>query len=156
MANEIQIRTCTHDDIPGVLALWAIAAAPHGHPDTAAAVKSRLQRDPELFVVAIDPNSEAIVGSLMGGWDGWRGYMYRMAVLPALRRNGLATRLVDEVERRLAAIGATRIHAHVVTDSPGAPEFWAAKGYIPQPTIADYAKTQGASCAPLPERLSDL
>lgn len=143
MTDEIQLRTCTQQDIPNVLALWERAAATHGYPDTAAAVAVRLQRDPQLFVLAVDPTSEAIVGSLMGGWDGWRGYMYRMAIAPELRRNGLATRLVDEVERRLAAIGATRIHAHVVTDSPGAPEFWAALGYAPQTAIADYAKTLG-------------
>ena len=143
MTDEIQLRTCTQQDIPNVLALWERAAATHGYPDTAAAVAVRLQRDPQLFVLAVDPTSEAIVGSLMGGWDGWRGYMYRMAIAPELRRNGLATRLVDEVERRLAAIGATRIHAHVVTDSPGAPDFWAAMGYAPQTTIADYAKTLG-------------
>ena len=145
MADEIQIRACTGEDIPRVLALWEQAAAPHAHPDTAAAVAVRLQRDPELFVVAVAADSGAIVGSLMGGWDGWRGYMYRMAVLPELRRNGLATRLVAEVERRFAAIGATRIHAAVVTDSPGAPEFWTAMGYVPQPTIADHAKTLGAA-----------
>jgi ribosomal protein S18 acetylase RimI-like enzyme len=123
----------------------------------------RLQRHPQLFVLAVvatpsadapasgtnapaspaNAISEAIVGSLMGAWDGWRGYMYRMAIVPELRRNGLATRLVHEAERRLAAIGATRIHAHVVTDSPGAPDFWAAMGYAPQTTIADYAKTLG-------------
>ncbi len=156
MTDEIQLRTCTPQDIPNVLALWERAAATHGYPDTAAAVAVRLQRDPQLFVLAVvaapsanapapstNATSEAIVGSLMGAWDGWRGYMYRMAIVPELRRNGLATRLVHEVERRLAAIGATRIHAHVVTDSPGAPDFWAALGYAPQTTIADYAKTLG-------------
>jgi ribosomal protein S18 acetylase RimI-like enzyme len=139
MTDDIQLRTCTQADIPRVLALWERAATTHGFPDTAAAVAVRLQRDPELFVLAID--GQRIVGSLMGAWDGWRGYMYRMAIVPELRRNGLATRLVHEVERRLSAIGVTRIHAQVVTDSPGAPDFWAANGYAPQRTIADYAKT---------------
>lgn len=143
MTDQIQIRTCTEQDIPGLLALWAQAAASHAHPDTAAAVAVRLQRDPDLFVVAIDPTSNAIVGSLMGAWDGWRGTMYRMAIVSELRRNGLATRLVHEVERRMATIGVSRVHASVVTDSPGAPGFWAAMGYAPQRTNADYAKTLG-------------
>ncbi|MDA0798082.1 MAG: GNAT family N-acetyltransferase [Chloroflexi bacterium] len=135
MPDEIQLRTCTKADIPNVLALWEHAATTHGYPDTAAAVAVRLQRDPQLFVLAVvaaspaNATSESIVGSLMGAWDGWRGYMYRMAIVPELRRNGLATRLVHEVERRLAAIGAT--------------DFWAALGYAPQTTIADYAKTLG-------------
>jgi hypothetical protein len=130
MTDEIQLRTCTPRDIPNVLALWERAAANHGYPDTAAAVAVRLQRHPQLFVLAVvatpsadapasgtnapaspaNAISEAIVGSLMGAWDGWRGYMYRMAIVP---------------------------------DSPGAPDFWAAMGYAPQTTIADYAKTLG-------------
>jgi ribosomal protein S18 acetylase RimI-like enzyme len=79
----------------------------------------------------------------MGAWDGWRGTMYRMAIVSELRRNGLATRLVHEVERRMATIGVSRVHASVVTDSPGAPGFRAAMGYAPQRTNADYAKTLG-------------
>jgi ribosomal protein S18 acetylase RimI-like enzyme len=139
MDDVIEIRTCTEKDIAEVMDLWARAAAPHGYVDTADAVKQRLERDAALFVVAV--RGGEIVGSLMGGWDGWRGYMYRMAVVPDLRRRGLASRLVVEVERRMAAIGAGRIHAHVVTNSPGAAEFWAAMGSAPQHTIADYAKT---------------
>ena len=55
-----------------------------------------MDRDPELFVVATDGSE--VIGSLMGGWDGWRGNMYRLAVDPQHRRLGLARRLVEEGE----------------------------------------------------------
>jgi ribosomal protein S18 acetylase RimI-like enzyme len=46
------------------------------------------------------------VGTIVAGWDGWRGSLYRLAVLPAARRRGTALRLVADGERRLAEKGA--------------------------------------------------
>jgi len=62
-------------------------------------------------------------------WDGWRGSFYRLAVHPEHRREGLATELVREGERRLAAHDAERLTAIVAGEDPGAHEFWAAAGY---------------------------
>ena len=45
----------------------------------------------------------ALSGTVIASWDGWRGAMYRLAVLPSLRRRGIAAALVDEGERRLQA-----------------------------------------------------
>ena len=69
-----------------------------------------------------------LVGSLMGGWDGWRGQMYRLAVDPEYRRHGIARRLVQAVEARLEARGAERITSLVFVDEPGAAEFWQRAG----------------------------
>src|SRR5947208_14875897 len=101
------LRACRDEDITAVLALWQRAEAVPRPTDRPDALLRRLQRDRELFMLAWD--GERLVGSLMGGWDGWRGGMYRLAVDPAYRRQGIAGRLGEAVEDRLRALGAERI-----------------------------------------------
>ena len=70
-----------------------------------------------------------MIGSLIVGWDGWRGSFYRLAVRPEHRRRGVATALLREGERRLKDLGAARMTAIVASDEPGALAFWEASGY---------------------------
>jgi len=65
-----------------------------------------------------------IVGSVIGGWDGWRGNIYRLAVAPEHRRRGIARRLVVEITKELFARGATRISALVEQEHQWAVDFW--------------------------------
>ena len=134
----VMLRPCRDEDVEAVLALWQRAEAvprPTDHPD---ALLRRLERDRELFVLAWD--GARLVGSLMGGWDGWRGGMYRLAVDPEYRWQGIARRLVEAVEARLRELGAERITSLVFTQEPGAAEFWRGVGYTPDPDTARYAK----------------
>lgn len=79
----------------------------------------------------------------MGGWDGWRGNMYRLAVAPEYRRRGVARSLTAAVEQRLRAMGAERITSLVSTVEPGAVEFWQSVGYGRDTSIDRYAKDLG-------------
>ena len=65
-----------------------------------------------------------IVGSVIGGWDGWRGNIYRLAVAPEARRAGLARQLVRAAEDALRAKGARRISALVERHEVHAVGFW--------------------------------
>ncbi len=94
--------------------------------------------DGSLLVAEADGR---IVGSLIAGWDGWRGNMYRLAVLPEYRRRGIALRLVAEGERRLREQGAIRIGAIVLRDHPDAVGFWQAAGYTFQEDAGRFVKT---------------
>src|SRR4051812_3680687 len=97
--DAIVLRPCRVEDIEPVLALWRTADTIPRPTDHRAALAVRLQRDRVLFQLAWD--GQTLVGSLLGGWDGWRGNLYRLAVHPAYRRHGLALRLVQAVEREL-------------------------------------------------------
>ena len=90
-----------------VLDLWRRAAAEPSVTDDPDALRRKLDRDRSLFVLAWDRSR--LVGSLIGGWDGWRGHMYRLAVDRACRRRGIARRLVKNVEAHLRRLGAVRI-----------------------------------------------
>lgn len=70
-----------------------------------------------------------MVGTLIATWDGWRGNMYRLAVEPAHRRQGIALALVRSGEMRLRDRGARRTTALVAGDDPVACALWASAGY---------------------------
>ncbi len=136
----ITIRAATAGDIPAVLALWSAATVEPSATDDADGVATLLGVDPESLLLAIADNG-AVVGTVVAGWDGWRGTMYRLAVLPALRRQGIARQLVEEGERRLQALGARRFHLIVVAGVAPAHAFWAAAGYEQQQDRLRYVKT---------------
>jgi ribosomal protein S18 acetylase RimI-like enzyme len=121
------IRTGLPDDVAAVLELWRRAGSSPSTTESVDDVRGLLGRDPEALLV--DEVEDEIVGSLIVGWDGWRGTFYRLAVDPRLRRKGLATALVRAGEERLRDLGAHRLNALVETEEADAMAFWAAAGY---------------------------
>ena len=99
-----------------MLDLWRRAGVLGGVTDTHAGLSRLLATDPAALLLA---RSDAIViGSLIAAWDGWRGSFYRLAVDPGRRREGIATALLREGERRLLELGAVRLTA-IVADPDG-------------------------------------
>ena len=126
-AGSLSIRACPLEDIQSVLKLWRQAEATPGVTDTADDLRRAVADSPAHVLVA--EVGGRIVGSVIGTFDGWRGNIYRLAVHPDYRRQGVARALVAEVEKRLAQQGAKRITALVEKDHPWAMTFWEAVGY---------------------------
>jgi ribosomal protein S18 acetylase RimI-like enzyme len=139
MTTTISIRPAVADDIGAVLALWREAAAPTT-TDDAEGLGALLAHDPGALLVA-ELSSGQIVGTVIAGWDGWRGSVYRIAVDPSLRRAGLGRRLLDAAEDRLRGVGARRMHAIVVGTDERAAGFWEASDWEHQ--SAQWRFTQG-------------
>lgn len=133
------IRPGRAADVMAVLDLWRRAEASPSPTESAEDVGTLLLRDPEAMLLAETDDGE-VVGSLIVGWDGWRGTFYRLAVDPAHRRHGLATALVRAGEERLRALGAHRLNAIVETHEDDAMSFWTAAGYEPQISRSRFVK----------------
>lgn len=135
-----EVRPATSDDIPAVLAVWERARSPAAvTPDTPEAVERLLAHDPEALLVA--ELDDAIVGALVCGWDGWRGSMYRLGVLPEHRRTGIGRALIEAGHARLVALGAVRAGLQIAADEQAATALWREAGWAHDRTVARWART---------------
>ena len=65
----------------------------------------------------------------MGAWDGRRGWIYHLGVLPAFQRNGIARRMVEELERRMRAKGILKVNASIYKWNKRSLAFFKSNGY---------------------------
>jgi ribosomal protein S18 acetylase RimI-like enzyme len=118
----IAIRPCRREECAAVLALWERARAIPSPTDTLEELQRLVQTHGDGFLVAIQGNT--VVGSVIAGWDGWRGNIYRLAVAPEARRRRLAQRLVREALLVMRSKGGRRLSALVERHEAHAVGFW--------------------------------
>jgi ribosomal protein S18 acetylase RimI-like enzyme len=124
------IRTARpDDDARQVLELWQAAAENHGRPagDDAHLLEGLLRFDADALLLA--ETADTLVGSVIAGWDGWRAHLYRLAVRPEFRRQGVGSALLQAAEQRLAGLGARRFDAMVLDGNALGQQVWRAAGY---------------------------
>jgi ribosomal protein S18 acetylase RimI-like enzyme len=116
-------------DYETVLKLWkSIESGMNvGRSDTPEEIQKKLQRDPDLFLVAELQNE--IVGTVIGGFDGRRGLVYHLAVRKDLRSRGIGGMLLTEVENRLQAKGCLKCYLLVFADNPQAIQLYEKHGW---------------------------
>ena len=126
----ITLRPGSRADIDAVLTFWLDATAEPSTTDDARGLAALLERSPGALILALD--GDAIVGTIVAGWDGWRGALYRLAVQPSYRRRGIATRLVAAAEHFLRDQGVRRMHL-IASRAGGetAESFWISARYEP-------------------------
>ena len=109
-----------------------------GRSDSAEEIQKKIQRDPDLFLVAEQNNK--IVGTVIGSFDGRRGFIYHLAVDKEFRRQKIASQLLDEVEKRLQAKGCVKCLLFVFADNSDAIQFYKHHGWNHQPEDLVFAK----------------
>jgi len=130
MKLEFQIREFIFDyDYEPVLRLWQSieSGMQVGRSDTPEEIKRKIERDPDLFLVA--ETGGKIVGTIIGGFDGRRGMVYHLAVHRDLRRLGIGAKLLAEVEKRLQAKGCLKVYLLVLDDNQSAIRFYEECGW---------------------------
>ena len=111
-----------------VVALWTASFGykdPHNAPGLA--IDRKLEVNDGLLFVAIDGGS--VVGTVMAGYDGHRGWIYSVAVTPSHRRRGIGTVLVSHAERALAEKGCMKINLQILEGNESVTEFYATLGF---------------------------
>src|SRR5258708_19023032 len=93
MSSEIIIRPARADELSAVLRLWQEAGVTPPSVTDSIEGLTRLIREPSALLL-IATNDDRIVGSVIGGWDGWRGNIYRLAVAPPYSRQGPSPKVV--------------------------------------------------------------
>ncbi len=125
--TQFEIRSAREVEAGALLDLWKATGSGPSITDTPEHLRMVTEKSPDLLLVA--ESEGRLVGSVLGGWDNWRGHIYRLAVHPDFRRLGLARKLTDEIARRLRARGARRIYALAATKQEMGVKFWESLPY---------------------------
>ena len=77
----------------------------------------------------VDERGGEIAGTVLGSYDGLRGWVHRLATRPDRRGRGIATGLLAELERRLLTLGCAKVNLLIEADNADVTGFYAAAGY---------------------------
>jgi ribosomal protein S18 acetylase RimI-like enzyme len=119
------IRGAEHDDRQPVLDLWEQCGLEPAADDEWRALLGT------AHAVLLAQEGDRVVGSVVATFDGWRAYIYHVAVAPAERRQGLGRQLMDAAEDYLREAGARRIFIEVHQDNTEGLALGASIGYLP-------------------------
>ena len=123
----MDIRSFQLEDYDQVITLWAQTGLRLSQSDSREAIKHKLERDADLFLVAVE--GPAIVGVVMGTYDGRRGWINHLAVAPQQQGQKLGTRLMREVEHRLQQKGCAKIQLFILPTNAAVQTFYQLLGY---------------------------
>lgn len=133
--QTVSIRPYDDADEPDVVAVLTEClpiAAPHNDPRTS--IRRKLAVDRGLFLVAqVDGR---VVGTAMGGYDGHRGWVYSVAVLPSHQRCGIGRKLMQAVEAALVERDCPKVNLQVLTSNAGVVAFYESLGYAVEERVS--------------------
>jgi ribosomal protein S18 acetylase RimI-like enzyme len=118
-----------------VMALWeTVFGYETAHNAPGLAIDKKVAVNDGLFFVALAGN--VVVGTVLAGYDGHRGWLYSVAVHPAHRGKGLGAKLVRHAEGALTERGCMKINLQIVSTNEGVKSFYEALGYSVEPRIS--------------------
>lgn len=126
----MHIRNMTISDYDKVYNLWKSCAGMglNNVDDSKEGIEKFLNRNPDTCFVAEKENQ--IIGVILVGNDGRRGYIYHTAVKPSYQRNGIGTRLVNTALEALKNIGIVKVALVVFNRNEDGNAFWEKQGFI--------------------------
>lgn len=118
----VEVRPLEDADVDDVVDLWHEAGLTRPWNDPRTDIRRARAVWPELLLVAVD--GDAVVGSVMAGYDGHRGWLYYLATAETRRGEGIGRLLVQEAEARLVALGCPKVMLMVRADNDAVLEFY--------------------------------
>ncbi|MBN2509724.1 MAG: GNAT family acetyltransferase [Spirochaetales bacterium] len=134
--KNICIRTYQDQDKSALLSLWSSVlgySSPHNNPERA--LLNKLAHDGSgLLLVALD--GDTLCGSVMGGYDGHRGWIYSLAVAETCRKRGIGSALVTAVVEKLKALGCVKVNLQIYGGNAGVAAFYEKLGFAEENRIS--------------------
>ncbi|MCC6607773.1 MAG: GNAT family acetyltransferase [Anaerolineae bacterium] len=126
--SQPHIRSFHLADSEAVIAVWEACQMTVPWNDPHKDITRKMQVNPELFLVAEGVNGR-ILGTVMGGYEGHRGWINYLAVSPDCQGQGIGRALMAAVETRLAALGCAKINLQVRSSNRAVIQFYGHLGY---------------------------
>ena len=112
-----------------VVALWVtVFGYETAHNEPALVLQKKQAVDDGLFFVARVRDGR-VIGTVMCGYDGHRGWIYSLAVAPELQRSGVGTLLMEHAEHALQDLGCMKINLQIVAGNERARRFYETLGF---------------------------
>jgi len=124
---DLVLRSYEPGDREALVALWSICELTRPWNNPHRDIDRKLARDGDNLLVLEEDNQ--LIGSVMVGYEGHRGWVNYRAVHPDHRRQGLGRLLMDEAERRLRDLGCAKVNLQVRASNETAREFYRQIGY---------------------------
>ena len=124
----MKIRKFSMRDYEEVRRVWEESGLEIRAGDSRDEVRRKVSRDRDLFLVAEEGGR--IVGTAMGAWDGRRGWIYHLGVLPEHQRRGIGRMLVGEIEKKMIAKGVPKVNAIIFSDNAASLALFRSLGFI--------------------------
>ena len=145
-ASEVRLRPLRIADFNSVYALWKKTdGIGLNESDTRGAIAGFLKRNPGMSTVAVD--GDRIVGAILCGHDGRRGYLHHLAVAQRWRRQGLGRSLVAVCLAKLNAAGIPKCNLFLFSSNASGKAFWRRLGWQVRPDFRLVQKLTAPSCA---------
>ncbi len=122
------IRQFLKKDTADVIQLWKIVFKndpPWNEPQ--AIIKRKLAYQSELFLVG--EKQGRVIATVLGGYDGFRGWIYHLAVDPKERKSGIATKMISLIEKKLKNLNCIKINIQIRSSNPEVVSFYQHLGY---------------------------
>jgi len=124
---DLVLRSYRPGDREALVALWSICELTRPWNNPHRDIDRKLARDGDNLLVLEEDNQ--LIGSVMVGYEGHRGWVNYLAVHPDHQRQGLGRLLMDEAERRLRDLGCAKVNLQVRASNETAREFYRQIGY---------------------------
>ena len=132
--NGIVLRAYSAEDQRAVIDLWDRCGLLRPWNNAVKDICRKLRANSDWLLVAVVRNK--IVGSIMIGYEGHRGWINYLAVDPSLRRQGVGRRLMEQAEELLRKAGCPKINLQLRSANKEAADFYANLGYLRDDVIS--------------------
>jgi len=123
----MKIRTYTPKDEVKVIQLWSSCGLVVPQNSPIKDIRRKLKVNPEWFLVG--EIEEKLISTCMAGYDGHRGWIYYLAVLPDYQNRGLAKQIMMQAEKLLKEAGCPKINLQIRTTNTKVIEFYKNIGF---------------------------
>lgn len=125
--NSMQIQPYSPKYEADVIELWRKCDLLYTKYNPYKDIARKMKVDPELFLIGVEGGK--VIATVMGGYDGHRGWIYHLGIDPAYQRRGLGRQIMDAIEEKLKARDCLKVNLMVMKTNHKAMKFYESIGF---------------------------